>query len=279
MSYPNFRNKHARDSLLTPRDYLAYARSRKLVPAARPKSLIVAYHRSLMRYVLQNHRTKRVKGFFGEMFLLTETDSRVGIIGHFGVGAPQAVIHLEEFIAWGVRRFVSVGTAGSLQVGLRVGDLVLCERAIRDEGSSHHYLAPSRYAYASKSLTARVRTCLEFQKLAYTSGTSWTIDTPYRETIDEARRYQRQGVLTVEMEAAALFAVGLYRVAEVAALFTISDALCDEEGDMAWRPQFHARRNLRGLETIYRVALDALSTRRSPSTAASSRGLARSASP
>jgi uridine phosphorylase len=277
--YPNFRNKHARDSLITPRDYLAYARSRRLVPAARPRGLIVAYHRSLMRYVLQNHRARRVKGFFGEMFLLTETHHRVGIIGHFGVGAPQAVIHLEEFIAWGVRRFVSVGTAGSLQPDLRVGDLVLCERAIRDEGSSHHYLAPSRYAYPSKALTARVRTSLRSRDLAYTSGTSWTIDTPYRETVDEAMRYHRQGVLTVEMEAAALFAVGSYRDAEVASLFTISDALCGEKGEMSWRPQFHARRSLRGLEMIYRVAVDALSNRRSPSTAAANPGSARSASP
>src|SRR5262245_42019205 len=98
MSYPNFRNKHERDALFHPRDYLAYARSRRLVPAARPRALILAYHRSLMQYVLQNHRTRRVKGFFGEMFLLTETKNKVGIIGHFGVGAPQAVIHLEEFI-------------------------------------------------------------------------------------------------------------------------------------------------------------------------------------
>jgi uridine phosphorylase len=258
--FPNFKKKHTSDSLITPREYVAYARSRGLVPAIRPDSLIIAYHRSLMEYVLAHHRTRRLKGFFGQMFLLTETGNRVAIIGHFGVGAPQAVIHLEECIEWGVSRFVSIGTAGSLQKGLRAGDLVLCERAIRDEGSSHHYLAPSRYARPSKALTARVRGCLRSRKLAFTSGTTWTIDTPYRETIAEAKRYQRQGVLTVEMEAAALFAVGHYRRAEVAALFTISDVLCNAEGELLWQPQFHARRSLKGLETIYRVAVDALSS-------------------
>lgn len=258
MPFPNFRNKHAKDSLVTPKDYLAYARSRGMVPKTRPEGMIIAYHRTLMEYVLQHHRTRKVKGFFGNMFLLGETDNRVAIIGNFGIGAPNAVIHLEEFIAWGVQRFVSVGTAGSLQKDLHVGDLVLCERAIRDEGSSHHYLSPSRYAHPSSALTDRVREALKARRMKFASGTSWTIDTPYRETIAEARRYQKQGVLTVEMEAAALFAVGKYRKAQVAALMSISDSLTDALGEVSWKPQFHLRRNLAGLEKVYRVAVDAL---------------------
>jgi uridine phosphorylase len=260
MPFPNFRNKHGQDSLVTPRDYLAYARSRGMVPQPRlrPEALIIAYHRSLMRYVRDHHKTRRVKGFFGEMFLLSETDHRIGIIGNFGIGAPQAVIHLEEAIEWGIRHFVSIGTAGALQTDLRVGDLVLCERAIRDEGSSHHYLRASRFAHPSKALTRRMREALDARRLRFVSGTTWTIDTPYRETVAEARRYRRQGVLTVEMEAAALFAVGKYRKAEVAALFSISDSLSDALGDTPWKPRFHLRRNLSGLEKIFQVAVRAL---------------------
>ena len=258
MPFPNFRNKHGQDSLVTPRGYLAYARSRGRVPKTRPEALIIAYHRSLMRYVLEKHQTRRVKGFFGEMFLLKETGNRVAIIGNFGIGAPQAVIHLEEFIEWGVRRFVSVGTAGSLQRELRVGDLVLCVRAIRDEGSSHHYLPPSRYAHPSKALTDRLRYALRARRLKFATGTTWTIDTPYRETFAEARRYSEQGVLTVEMEAAALFAVGKYRGVEVAALLSISDSLAEALGEDPWKPQFHLRRNLAGLEKVFQVAVSAL---------------------
>ena len=90
--------------------------------------------------------------------------------------------------------------------------------------------------------------------MRFTSGTSWSIDTPYRETVSEARRYRHQGVLTVEMEAAALFAVGKHRKAEVASLFSVSDSLTD----LPWKPQFHLRRNQAGLEKIYRVAVEAL---------------------
>jgi uridine phosphorylase len=255
MPFPNFRNKHAHESLVTPRDYIEYSRKRGLLPKGRfPDGLIVAYHKKLMEYVLRHHPTKKVKGFFGEMFLLRETGDRVAIIGNFGIGAPGAVIHLEEFIECGVHRFISVGTAGALQKGLKTGDLVLCERAIRDEGSSHHYLRPSKYAHPSPALTDRVRQTLQSRGLKFVSGTSWTIDTPYRETVSEARRYQRQGVLTVEMEAAALFAVGKYRKAQVAALFSISDSLAD----LTWKPTFHLRKNHAGLEKIYRVAVEAL---------------------
>jgi uridine phosphorylase len=211
-----------------------------------------------MRYVLEEHQTRRVNGFFGEMFLLKETGNRVAIIGNFGIGAPQAVIHLEEFIEWGVRRFVSVGTAGSLQRQLRVGDLVLSDRAIRDEGSSHHYLPPSRYAHSTKVLTSRLRDALRARRLKFATGTTWTIDTPYRETFAEARRYSEQGVLTVEMEAAALIAVGKYREIEVAALLSISDSLAEALGEDPWKPQFHLRRNLAGLEKVFQVAVSAL---------------------
>jgi len=258
MPFPNFPKKHGQDSLVTPQGYLAYARSRGMVPKARPEALIIAYHRSLMRYVLENHRTRRVKGFFGEMFFLNETGNRVAIIGNFGIGAPHAVIHLEEFIEWGVRRFVSVGTAGSLQKNLRVGDLVLCERAIRDEGSSHHYLPPARYAHPSRRLTRRLRDALRARRLKFSSGTTWTIDTPYRETLAEARRYSKQGVLTVEMEAAALFAVGRYRGVDVAALLSISDSLAEALGEEPWRPRFHLKRNLAGLERTFQIAVSAL---------------------
>ena len=73
-------------------------------------------------------------------------------------------------------------------------------------------------------------------RVPYRAGVSWTIDTPYRETVAEARRYQAEGVLCVEMEAAALFAVAKVRALQVASAFTISDSLAD----LVWNPlEFH----------------------------------------
>ena len=159
----------------------------------------------------------------------------VGVTSVGGPGAPFAVIVLEELAALGVRRFVVVGMAGSLRPTLRAGSLVVCDRALRDEGTSHHYVIAGRYAYPSPRLTSALRAVLERRGERYASGPSWTTDAVYRETAAEVRRYRTGGVLTVEMEASAIFTVAGLRGLEAAALFVISDHL-DERG---WEPKFH----------------------------------------
>ena len=162
---------------------------------------------------------------------------------------------LEELIVQGIRRFLSIGTAGSLQRDLGIGDIVVCDRAIRDEGTSHHYLPPDTYAHASPAATARLVDALQATGTPHSVGTSWTTDAPpYRETIAEVRHYQAAGVLAVEMEAAALFAVAAYRGVEMGALLTISDTL----GDLKWDPHFRSDTTRESLETLYRVAVQAL---------------------
>ncbi len=154
----------------------------------------------------------------------------------------------------GTPAFVSVGTAGSLQRDLDIGDLVLCEAAIRDEGASHHYLPPAKLATAHAGMTAALQAALRQAGVPFRAGNSWTIDTPYRETVAEARRYQAEGVLCVEMEAAALFAVAELRGLRVSAAFAISDSLAD----LVWNPRFHGAEVRAGLITLYRAAVTAL---------------------
>jgi uridine phosphorylase len=158
---------------------------------------------------------------------------------------------LEELTALGARRFISIGLAGALTRDLNIGDVVICTEAVRDEGVSHHYLPPGRTVTPSHALTSELEHTLGRMGLAFTSGPTWTIDTPYRETVNEVRHYQMQGVLTVEMEAAALFAVAVHRGIDVAAAFVISDLLGDDE----WHGQFHDA--LDTLGRLYRAALGA----------------------
>jgi uridine phosphorylase len=254
-SFPNFRGKHAHDAFFTPKEYIAYARRQGLVPDfAAPKGVILCYHPSLLARICSTQETSPVECPFGDIQLLAETGGRVGILGKFGIGAPAVTTVLEELIAVGVGKFVSIGTAGSFAKELRVGDAVLCERAIRDEGVSHHYLESAKYAHASTSLTEELGQALREVGFEPTRGTSWTIDTPFRETVEEARHYQREGVLTVEMEAAALFAVAQYRHVELAAAFVVSDSLAD----LAWDPHFHADRTREGLDRLFKAAVRTL---------------------
>ena len=258
MGFPNFKNKYTKDSIFTPSEFMAYQKKRGKYPKFKaPEGVIFCYQRSLMEFILENHKTTKVEGFYGEIYLLDETNGKVAIIGNFGIGSPIAATLLEELIAFGVKKFISIGTAGTLQKDIKIGSLMICEKAIRDEGTSYHYLKPSKYAYASKEMTNKIKKSFNKLKQKYFVGTSWTIDAPYRETIAEARQYQKEGVATVEMEASALFAVAQYRNVELGAIFTISDSLAELE----WKPKFHLKKTKKGLEILYKVAVDALLSR------------------
>ncbi len=255
MGFPNLKGKHSRGALFTSGDFMAYLRQVGRYPKFKaPHGMILCYQSSLMDYILRKHKTTRLRGIGGDTYLLDETGGRVGVAGKFGIGAPAAVANLEEFIAFGVKRFISLGTAGALRKGISIGGLMVCDRAIRDEGTSYHYLKPSKYAYPSKSLTADIRSALKACGLEFFCGTTWTVDAPYRETVAEVKKYQKEGVSTVEMEASALFAAAQVRRVPIGAMFTISDSLAD----LKWKPRFHHRRTAGGLEALYGAALAVL---------------------
>ena len=105
------------------------------------------------------------------------------------VGAPAAAIVIEELAALGVKTIVGVGTAGGLSPDLEVGQAVVCSAAIRDEGTSHHYVPPGRWALPD-SAAARLPT--RRPSLHAVVGPSWTTDAPYRETAEEIAAYRAE---------------------------------------------------------------------------------------
>lgn len=256
MTFPNFAGKHAHDALFNPQDFIGYVQQRLPHPAPpMPQSIIFCYQNQLLRHILAMEETEAVKVIPNDFHLLKGTEGKVAIYGGFGIGAPAATSSLEAFVALGVRTFVSIGTAGTLQSTLHIGDTIVCNRAIRDEGVSHHYLAPAKYAYPSEWLTTRLAQSLEKEGHIPILGSTWTIDAPYRETIAEARHYQQEGTMTVEMEAAALFAVAQYRGVEMAAAFVISDSLAE----LVWNPQFDAEVVGTNLVHLYQTVRTVLS--------------------
>jgi len=254
MTFPNFPNKQKEKALFSPEDYMTYAKKIGQYPKVKPpEALIFCYQRSLLDYVLENHETTTVRAF-GEMHLLDETDGRVAVTSVYGIGGPCAVTTLEEKIGFGIKKFISIGSAGTLQKHINIGDIIVCDRAIRDEGISHHYIESSKYAYASEDMTSRIQKSLTELGIEYITGTSWTTDAVYRETIAEVEQYQKEGVATVEMEASALFAVAQYRDVQMGSILTISDSLAD----LVWQPEFHSDKTTVGLEMLFKAALGAL---------------------
>lgn len=241
--------------VFTPQDFLNYLRQNNLMPDFPvPEGVIFCYERSLLRRILENEETEVVDFNAGELHLLKSREGSIGVMARFGYGAPVATTIMEELIALGARKFISVETAGGLQENLNIGDIIVCRRAVRDEGVSGHYLEPKKYAFPSRSLTQELKNQLIRRRVSFREGTSWTTDTPYRETVGQVIGHQEEGVLTVEMEAAALFAVAEYRQVDIAASFVVSDLLTDFQ----WRPGFKSTQYVDNLEKLYLAAVTTL---------------------
>lgn len=167
-----------------------------------------------------------------------------------GIGAPHAATVFEELIALGGKEFLNIGFAG----GLKNFGVFLCDKSIRDEGTSLHYAPSGKFAYPNKELTKRLEKCLLKNKISFQKASSWTIDAPYRETKAEIQHYKKMGVATVEMEVSALFTVAQIRKVKIASAFVISDVL----GEDNWNPQFDAKHVTKELFQLFDVSLDCL---------------------
>jgi uridine phosphorylase len=223
--YPNFAGKHERDAIFSPGDVVArYKEDRELVA---PDAVILTYQRSLLD-ALEARGVQPAGGYPGlwrSLWFLPGGTRKIAVVGGFGIGAPAAATVLEELVAFGTKEFISIGAAGCLEPQCAFGEAIVCTGAIRDEGVSHHYAPSQKFAWPSERLTARLTEALTVGGAAPRAGIAWTIDAPYRETRAEAGSYQAEGVLCVDMEAAALFTVARYRGVDVAAAFVVSDHL------------------------------------------------------
>lgn len=217
----------ASDGLVTPAEAVERMRQRSgsSVEAWRLPSLMVATFQSAAHQRLAQRAGVDAPRSFDAPLGLGLTGEVPVAVARIGVGAPIAAIVLEEAIARGVRTVLVVGSAGSLHADLRVGDSVIVTGAEREDGTSHHYLPAGSEVTADPELTARLASAAVRRGLAPRQGRAWTIDAPYRETVAAITRHREAGVLVVEMEAAAIFAVAQVRGVRAALLVAISDEL------------------------------------------------------
>jgi uridine phosphorylase len=225
-SFPNYPDKHAGSPLVRPDVFLRGLLDRGDVVV--PRSIIMGYSGQFPT-LLKDRGFTRVDNYRTSWRALWLREGpnvdRVGVVEGFGYGAPAAAIVLEELATLGARWFINLVMAGALPSEVGFGQVVLCTAAVRDEGVSHHYVPAARYAYPSPTLTEVLRQALAQRGTSFVEGPTWTIDAIYRETVDEAMAYRDEGVITVDMESAALFTVAQVREVEIAAIFAVSDHL------------------------------------------------------
>jgi uridine phosphorylase len=155
---------------------------------------------------------------------------RYGIVG-CAVGGAFAVLVAEQLFASGCRLLVNVTSAGQIAEIGQPPYYVLVERALRDEGTSYHYLPPSTFVEADPSLVALGRRALMQAGCRFHVGATWTTDAPFRETADAIARRRSQGILAVEMETAALYAFASARACPLLSVAHVSNQLGCVDGD------------------------------------------------
>ncbi|MGC2396740.1 MAG: nucleoside phosphorylase, partial [Rhodomicrobium sp.] len=137
----------------------------------------------------------------------------------------------EQLFASGCRLLVNVASAGQITDVGPPPYYILVERALRDEGTSYHYLPPSRFAEAAPDVLARLRPVLDGVPVSVHQGATWTTDAPYRETQEAVEAHRRDGILAVEMEAAALYAFSRAREYPVACFAHVTNSMAQIDGD------------------------------------------------
>lgn len=153
-----------------------------------------------------------------------------GIIGRV-VGAPFAVLVAEELFASGCKLLISITSAGQIVSMGHPPYVVLIEKALRDEGTSYHYLPPSRYSYLHPALRELVRTTWKHTLVPLHVGASWTTDAPFRETEAAIAACRAAGILAVEMEAAALYALAQAKQYDIICFAHVTNQMGQTEGD------------------------------------------------
>lgn len=187
----------------------------------------------IVRYAQIVFGARRVAGwacFHTELWEWEEDGVRYGAVA-FAVGASFAVMIAEQLFACGCRLLFSVASAGQVTAAGAPPYHVLIEQALRDEGTSHHYLPPARFSRATPGLLAIAQTAIDRAALPCRLGASWTTDAPFRETRTTVAARAREGALIVEMEAAALYAFAQSQDRAVLCVAHVTNSLACVAGD------------------------------------------------
>ena len=211
-----------------------------------PEMVLVCYQKSTMEYLLRLHPEFQARKEVTHLYLSGEKD--VGILGDWGVGAPGLSIKMEELIALGTKRFIAVGTAGGLMNHHKVADMVLCPKALAEDGVAHLYLNGESISEADSEMIAEWRLFEKEKSLpVFSSAMAWSFSAIFRETVEDVRRVEKLGCSVVEMEAATLYAIAKEKKVQALTLFVISDLITEED----WTPRI---KDLAVRENLHQLA-------------------------
>ena len=221
-------------SVFRPENLLREARRQKSLPRGNvPAVCVLDPDGDILRHLVANDRARANPHwacYHTTLHDFAHDGLDFGIVG-CAVGAPFAVLIAEQLFACGCRLLISVTSSGQIQPLREPPYFVLIERALRDEGTSYHYLPASRYSELADDLLALYADDLSGLDEPLLRGAIWTTDAPFRETQSAIDVCHAEGILGVEMEAAALYAFARARRKPVICFAHITNQMASVEGD------------------------------------------------
>lgn len=214
-----------------------------------PKACVITFFKEVIRKKLERGELEQIGTSPSETIDIPIYETKyngcsIGLVGGF-VGAAASAALLEELIASGFEKFIVCGGAGVLKKGIQVGHLVLPYSAVRDEGVSYHYIEPSREIECNPDAVKVIERILNQEKIPYIKAKTWTTDAIFRETEAKIVKRVSEGCVTVEMEAAAFFAVSKFRNVLLGQILYCGDDLSGIEWDSrSWNSRDLIRSNL-----------------------------------
>lgn len=183
-----------------------------------PEACVMIFYASVIKKLHDEGLLKKVCTLAGygvtilpvDIFVANTPSGNVSVVFP-GIGAPIASAIFEELIALGCRKYVACGSGGVLKPELMRGSVVIPSSAVRDEGTSYHYLTPSRTVEMDPAVVAKLEAVLKKHHIGHEIGKTWTTDAFYRETKKRIAKRKAENCLIVEMECSALLSVAKFR--------------------------------------------------------------------
>jgi uridine phosphorylase len=221
-------------SVFEPANLLREARRQRGIPEAEiPAICVLDPDGDILRALRREQRASLSTAwacYHTELYEFDYEGERFGIIG-CAVGASFAVLLAEQLFVSGCRFLISITSAGLIVAQGPTPYFVVIERALRDEGTSYHYLPPSEFSEANSALVDAAMVAMHDRGLSVYRGAAWTTDAPFRETAGAIERCRERGILAVEMEAAALYAFACARQQPVLCLAHVTNQMAVHTGD------------------------------------------------
>lgn len=228
------RKAHDQPSIFTADNLLREARRQKSIPSGPvPAVCLLDPDGDILRRLIARKSARRNPHwpcYHTDLFDFERDGTAYGIVG-CAVGAAFAVLIAEELFASGCELVISITSSGQILPRGNPPYFVLIDKALRDEGTSYHYLPPSDYSYLSPDLSRRLDGAFGKLDVPVYRGATWTTDAPFRETGEAIQAARDSGILAVEMEAAALYAFSTATGNPVVCFAHVTNQMAVEEGD------------------------------------------------